>query len=308
MTTAIARAFTAEERQSYIGASEIAAVCGHDMYRSPLDVYNEKLGLTEPFAGNAHTERGNRLEAIAVEEFTKLTGDVLHRRNKAYTHPQHSFIVGHIDRVFVGKQQLAEVKCPSMGAFRKYQREGLPKSMVMQMQVYLGLTGFPKGTWIIFCADAWDIATFEIDFDKAIYEKAIEKAAAFWTDHVLAKVPPFQADHGEKQEFEIATVGGDATLRDDEAFVSFAAKLREAKQLIADAEELYAMVMADGLALIEETPGIYIGGGLTLHYKEQAGRKSFDKKALAAAYPEIDLSRFEKQGKPFKTFKPYFTN
>jgi hypothetical protein len=61
------------------------------------------------------------------------------------------------------------------------------------------------------------------------------------------------------------------------------------------------------LNAIEETPGRYEGAGLRLSYTEQAGRKSFDKKLLAAEHPEIDLAKYEKQGNPFKVFKPFFT-
>jgi len=71
--TKTAQAFTAEERRKYIGASEVAAVMGYDRYRTPLDVFREKTGLSTPFEGNNHTERGNRLEPIAAQLFTELT-------------------------------------------------------------------------------------------------------------------------------------------------------------------------------------------------------------------------------------------
>lgn len=302
MTTAkTAQSFDPIERRKYIGASEIAAVLHLDKWKTPLDVFQEKTGLTEPFSGNKHTERGNRLEAIAADLFTELTGQKLQRRNQAYTHPTYPFIVGHIDRVFVGQKKLGEVKCPSVAAFRKYQREGLPESMVIQMQVYLGLTGFKSGTWLIFCADMWELATFDIEFDEAIYNAAIEAAASFWNKHVLAGVAP-EID-AERSFQQVETGGGTVTKRDDEAFVSKALALSEAISLKRDAEELFELAKADVLGAIEDVPGIYEGAGTRIYYTEQAGRKTLDKKAVAAA--GIDLSPFEKQGKPFKVFKSF---
>lgn len=304
----IAQQFSPEERRTYIGASEVAAILGVDTYRSPIDVYNEKLGRVAPFAGNSHTERGTRLEAIAAEFYTEHTGIKSRRHNQPFIHPEHSFLVGHVDRIAVGEKRLLEIKCPSIAAFRKFQREGLPKSYVIQAQMYLGLSGhYQKLTYVIFCADAWDAAIFDIEFDQKLYDLAVEKAVAFWNGNVLTETPP-AIESEDKDQIEISKIGGEATIRDDEAFVHFANDLREAKQLKEDAEELYSMALANGLDLIEQVPGVYMGGGLTLHFKEQPGRTSFDKKALASAHPEINLTQFEKQGKPFKTTRVFFSN
>jgi putative phage-type endonuclease len=300
--TATAQSFTAEERRSYIGGSEIAAVMGLDKWKTPLDIFRLKTGLDEPFMGNKHTERGNRLESIAAELYTEQTGKKLQRRNQAYAHPAHPFIVGHIDRVIVGEKSLAEIKCPSIAAFRKYQREGLPEAMVIQMQVYLGLTGYKQGVWLIFCADAWDMAILPVEFDDYLYNVAISCAADFWNNHVLTGTPPSD----ETADCEVQKHGGNVTVRDDEPFIAKASTLREAIQLKSDAEELFETAKKDFLTVVEDAPGIYEAPGIRVNYNEQAGRKSLDKKAVAAA--GIDLSPFEKQGSPFKTFKPYLLN
>lgn len=297
-----AQAFTKDERQAYIGASEIAAVMAVDRWRTPLQVFQEKTGLTEPFEGNAHTERGNRLEAIAAEEFTRITGHELRRRSQAYSHPDYPFIVGHIDRIFVGAKHLAEIKCPSIAAYRKFQREGLPESMIVQMQVYLGLTGCEKGTWIVFCADAWQVSAFDVDFDPTLYAIAIHAAVEFWTNHILTGVAPEIED---QKTYEIEKGVSTVTRRDDEPFIAKSAALREAIELKRDAEELFEATKKDFIATVEDAPGIYEAPGLRVHYSLRAGRTSFDKKGLAKAYPDIELSRFEKTGSPFKEFRPY---
>lgn len=299
MTTATAQSFDAAERRQYIGASEIAAVMGLDRWRTPLDVFQEKTGLVEPFTGNKHTERGNRLEAIAAELFTELTGQKLQRRNQAYTHPAHPFIVGHIDRVFVGEKKLAEIKCPSIAAYRKYQREGLPESMVIQMQMYLGLTGYKSGVWIVFCADAWDLATFEIEFDHAIYSAAVNAAFEFWTRNVATGTAP---EIDAKTDVAIEA-SGSVTFRDDEAFIAKSAALREAIELERDAAELKEIAKKEFIECIEDAPGIYECPGLRVHYNLRPGRKSLDKKAMAA--DGIDISKYEKTGSSFKEFRPY---
>jgi putative phage-type endonuclease len=304
-TPAASQTFSATDRQKYLGASEIAAVLGVDKWHSPLDVYNSKLGLVAPFEGNNHTLRGQRLEAIAADYYAELTGRKLRRYTRAYAHKQHSFIQGHIDRIVEGESVIAEIKCPSIAAYRKIQREGLPDSWQIQMQVYMGLSGHKQCVIIVFCADAWDLLHFELEFDEAIYTPAIAAGAKFWTDHVLTQTPPDPEPTGKKPDFELAKTDGTVTFRDDEPFIARSVALIEAIQLAADAEQLFEMAKKEYLEAIEDTPGIYECGGLRVHYNEQPGRKTFDKKALAAKHPEIVLSDFEKVGNPFRVFRPY---
>lgn len=303
--TAQAQSFDPQERRKYLGASEVAAVLGLDRFKTPLDVYNEKTGFSIPFEGNNHTERGNALEAIAADYFTKQTGKQLRRRSEAFAHPAHSFIVGHVDRVIVGEKHLIEIKAPSIAAFRRMQREGLPESYVIQANVYMGLASMPKLTFVIFCADAWDAAIFTLDFDGEIYATAINAAFEFWTKHVLTQTPP--AFDAPAADIEIAKQGGIMTVRDDEGFIAKAQALKEASDLKRDAEELFEIAKKDLIDSFEGVPGCYQVPGLArIYYSQSAGRVSFDKKALKAAHPELDLSRFEKQGKGFFTLRSYF--
>lgn len=294
-----------EDRTKFIGASEFAACLGLDPYKTPLDLFYLKTGAVAPFGGNKHTQRGVKLEAMACAEFTAIDGRKLIRRNAAYEHPEHSFIVGHVDRVFVGEKRIAEVKAPSVAAFRKMQREGLPTSYIIQANGYLGLSGFKHLTFIIFCADLWEVASFDIEFDETIYNAAISAAVKLWNDHILQGIPPVPVP-ADKPNIEFMQVGGsNITFRDDEAFTNAAQLLREAIQLEKDASELKELAKTRILETIERQYGSYQGGGIRFHWSQKAGRKTFDKKALAAAHPEINLEPFEKQGNPYDEFRPY---
>jgi putative phage-type endonuclease len=303
--TAKAQSFTPEERREYIGASEIAAVLGLDRWKTPLDVYNQKLGLVPPFEGNAHTERGTRLEAIAAEEYTAITGKRLRRRNEELVHPEYPFIRGHVDRVVVGEQRIVEIKAPSVAAFRKFQREGLPDSFILQAQVYMGLTGYETLTWAIFCADMWDLAAFDIAFDRGQYDAAVQFAASFWLKHVVPGIPPEIAPL-DKPNLEFEKIGGDVVRRDDPEFAEAARLLREADLIKTDAAELFEAAKAKVLQAIGDKPGRYEGAGLRLSYTPTAGRRTFDQKRLSAANPELDLEPFFNTGKPSMRFTPSF--
>lgn len=305
MATQTAQAFTAEERRQYLGASEIAAVMGQSPYATPLTIFNIKTGRTEPPRETEAMRRGNIYEPIAADLYTELTGIKLRRWTQAFKHPEYPFLVCHVDRLVPGTDKVAEIKTVHSIRFAKIKREGLPIEFIIQGQMILGLSGRKAMTWIIYCADLHDALTLEMDFDEAIYQAAVEAGVKFWTEHVLTDTPPAMDAAEQKQELEIQKIGGNVTMRDDDAFVTAMQMKLEAKRLKAEVEELDALANERLREAVENVYGIYEGGGGRLYLTQQAGRKTLDKKALAAAHPEIDLSKFEKIGQPFDVLKVY---
>jgi putative phage-type endonuclease len=297
--------FSPGERQVYIGASEFGAVLGIDAYKTPLDVYNEKVGLSTGFGGNRHTERGIRLEKVAADLYTELTGKKLRRQNYAYVHPEYPFIVGHLDRLLVGSRAVAEIKCPSLGMYRRMQREGLPDSMIAQMQGYLGLSRHETGEWLVFCADQMDLITFSVQFDSVIYDAAIKACVNLWQNHIIPQIPP-TAEAADKPALEFQKIGGDVTFRDDPEWAEAAGLFREAKQLESDAKELIELAKGRIKNAVENEYGKYQGAGARIYFSQKPGRKTLDKEAFARAHPTIDLAAFEKAGKPYDEIRAYF--
>lgn len=296
------------ERQTYLGATDIAAILGLDQYTTALDVYNQKLGLVPSFAGNKQTERGQKLEDVAAREYTEETGRKVHKRRTELVHPKHDFIRGHIDRRVVGDKRPVEIKCPSRGMFHKIKREGLPDSWILQMQTYLWLDGSEVGDFAPFCADAWEILPFEVPAQPEMFEQIEHVAVLFWTENVLKRVPPAPVT-ADKPLIEFAKVGGEVVIREDAAFFEAAQILMEAKQLERDGKELLDIAKQRIKSAVGGKLGKYRGGCLkALHYSISQGHLKFDKNLLAAEHPEIDISRYESRGEPFEVLKPYFFN
>lgn len=323
------------DRPNYIGASEVAAIMGLDPDKTPLQVYNEKVGLAEPFQGNRHTKRGKRLEQIAAEEFTADQGIELYAEPTELAHPVYSFIRGHIDRRERPDGRPHEIKCPSLGMFSKVKREGLPVKWIVQLQMYMGMDRSTVGRWNVFCSDQWEALPFEVHAEPDLYRLATEKVNRFWNEHVLPRVPPKPAK-ADEELIKVEQVGGEVIRRNDPEFVEAAQLLRHAIELRKDNEMLFEMAKQWLLSAIDEKCGKYEGGSVRLYYSEQNGKMSFDKKTLAACHPidrakialwllgqtemlgkttqeldavlkecELDISDFEKRGAPFKVFRPY---
>lgn len=65
-------AFLAERRRG-IGGSDVAALCGLDRHKTPVQLWQEKVGITQDEAGNpAAMRRGNFLEAAVVGRYRDM--------------------------------------------------------------------------------------------------------------------------------------------------------------------------------------------------------------------------------------------
>lgn len=330
---------TQEDRTQFIGGSDVAAILGLDPYKTRLQVYEEKVGIGEPFEGNIHTRRGTRLEEVAAEEYMTKHGVKLIRINKRIVNPRYPFITARIDRRVVGARKVVEFKCPSLGSFSKMKREGLHEGYIAQLHSYLGTTGFEEGAWGIFCADLWDLLDIEVEQDPKLVRDIEKQLAAFWDEHILKRVPP-PADDADLERLEIAAAAGTSEVFEvkDPALMEAMRDLRDVKKIQKEAEA----IELDAKARIKEFGGDKIGiykmPGLKLNHYSSKGRSSFDAKALAGARPldriavgavltplflgqfggdtvqieklvqdvgkcDLDLTAFQKQGNPFTVMR-----
>lgn len=339
-TAQVRKAFLAERKKG-IGGSDVAAIFGLDRYRTPEDVWLEKTGQVTPIdEETGDKQRGIRLEPVAAELFAQKTGKTLLRTSHVLVHPDYPWMRGNVDRLIIGEKEIgqneiAEIKCPSLGMYAKIKREGLPYSWLLQMQHYLCVTGLQRGVWIIFCADRWELIDFPVERDELVIERIIEKEREFW-QYVSTMSPPPNVV-AEVQDQKIVVVGT-VTKRTDEEFVAAMQHLREARAVAKTGEELVEAAKANVLDLIGDKPGIYESPGVgRINYAMRAGRVTLDVDRLEAAKPldrekvfsalsdpapilpddlrdsvnhaamngglDLDLSEFRKQGKPYADFR-----
>jgi putative phage-type endonuclease len=324
-----------EARRSGIGGSDVAAICGLDPWRTVTDVYDEKLGVAGDKPPTAPMLRGTYLEPVAADLYAERTGRAL-RRQPLRRHADYPWMIGNVDRQILAgtagitETGILEVKCPGVRTFAKVKAHGMPENYILQLQHYLAVYGYSWGSFALFSAENWELVHFDIEADAAIRDRLIEIEHDFWHDHVLAEVRPEPAPVALPK---LPEVSGEVVTRDDPEWTDAIAMLAEAQDLKAGAEELHLAAKSR----IQEragSHGVYEGAGARIYWREMAGRRTFDKKALAAARPldrqaligiliekaglteaqaasvadtcALDLDAFEKQGNPFAEFRTYF--
>jgi putative phage-type endonuclease len=200
--------FTAN-RTKYLGGSDIGAILGFSKYRTALDVWLEKTGRVVNEVDNLPVRFGSFAEEFVASEYGTQTGYVLVHSEEGATHPRFPFMVGHIDRfVFDGTHDVDRgifhsdgsctashlLECKTASPFNQSDwgelgTDEVPMSYLVQCLWYLAITNLERCDVAVLFGNS-DFRIYEVYRDRELEDLIINKAAAFWVDHVVADLPP----------------------------------------------------------------------------------------------------------------------
>jgi putative phage-type endonuclease len=285
-------------RQTKLGGTDVAAIAGLDRYRSNLSVYNEKAGLAPAVEETPVMVAGRTLEPIVARMYAKRTGRTVYK-TKVLLHPDYPFLMGTPDRKVDAEDHpetgLLEIKTHGAHAFDMVRNEGLFPGHIAQLQWYLGLGGFTWGSYAVFSREGWDLMTFDVAFDPALYAALLDLAVKFYQNHILPRVPPPLVDAPQVN----VTPVGETKVIDDAVIVAALAIYAEAKKVVDEANSAFTMAK-DALKDSLPAKGSFRLPTATIQYVTEPGRRSIDKAALIAH--GIDPTQYERQGEPYEKF------
>lgn len=309
------------DRRTGLGASDVAAACGLDPYRSPLDLWLEKRGLAEPFGGNEHTRWGTRIEPVLREALAEDVGlrpadldevtrwfspdrlaDVrVEQRQVTVYHPTTPILWATPDEVYMhGTEPVAggEVKNKSVRVAHQWGETGTDEIPdAVQVQCHIGMACLGLEAWHVgaYFGGA-DFRTYHLTTDPQIAGELIRQAEAFWTEYVVPeKMPPVTSGDDRMQKtlarlFDAHSEAIDAATEDEASLI---AHLVSARSAYDDAESAKKLLEAQIKAAIGDRAGIQ-SAQAKVTWKLQKGRTVTDYEAvvttLAAQYPD-DVQR-----------------
>ncbi len=176
---------TAEQRTTGLGATDIAGIVGVSTYRTPIQVYQEKVGDSEPVEQTWRMRMGQILEDAIADAYSESTGRRLAKMSTVH-HKAHPFLFAHPDRRIVGEPGLVEIKATER---RSSYDDGPPPAVRVQCQWQMALTDR------LFCDVAVLSGTSGIDIhtierDQELIDALTDAAVTFWQDHIVPHVPP----------------------------------------------------------------------------------------------------------------------
>jgi hypothetical protein len=141
--------------------------------------------------------------------------------------------------------------------------------------------------------------------DQVLMDLVYQRAEDFWLNHVIPGIPPTAPEH--VQPVKLAKTGGTYTPVEGEAWQMAMAAWVVAREHSVAAERRLASAKATITTAIQASglERVILPSGHKFSYTAQAGRRTFDKRRLAAEHPEIDLKAYETQGAPFSVLRGY---
>jgi len=183
-----------QARKKGIGGSDAAAVCGLDIYRSPLDVFLEKTGQVESqdISHKNCIKYGNFFEDFVANLYAHERGVIVRKCNKTLVHPRYEWMIANIDRRVVGQKLVLECKTASVFGAKQWGEDDsdyIPDNYLMQVAHYAAVCDVPKVDVAVYFTDhRFKICTYNRNLK--LEKQLIEIERNFWEEHVLKGNPP----------------------------------------------------------------------------------------------------------------------
>lgn len=293
MTAADDRADWLTQRRTGVGGSDVAAVLGLSPWRTPYDVYLDKLGEATKELTSQAAHFGNRLEAVVADEFSERTGIRCTMQEHMYRNPLSHWEIANIDR-YAGPGAILECKTARLAdGWGPSQEEEIKAGEVAsdheipiyyetQIQWYMGLLGVPV-CYVAVLIGGQDFRIYKVSRDPEIFEKIRAKVKTFWLEHVEKHVPPEPISVADVRALYAKDSGAMREASNEEA--ALVGDLKTVREQIKELEAQEKAIASKIILAIGADTGITIAGKKAATYKAQTSRR-FDSTAFKADDPE----------------------
>lgn len=306
-----------KNRQTGIGGSDVAAILGLSRYKSPLDVYNNKVGEVSYSEQSQAAYWGTQLEDIVAKEFQKRTGMKVQKVNSQLS--RDGWMHANIDRAVVNPELSGNVRvldedkqaetgrllttdaileCKTASSFIADQwgpsqeaeivagkavvEHKIPIYYETQVQWYMGVTG-AKRCYVAALLGGQDFRIYCVERDDDVIEALQQQCREFWFEHVLKQVPPSPATQEEVQK--LFTQDDGQMVEAPNEVAADIGELRNLTERIKELEGEQKVVKDRICAALGEKTGFTIAGEKACTFKYQKANR-FDSTRFKKEQPE----------------------
>jgi putative phage-type endonuclease len=293
-------------RRKGLGGSDIAAILGISKWRTPMDVWVEKMGLVEPSEESYAMMRGRILEDAIAQWYGEFTGFDLHPGEEMPIEGKHPWMLASPDRYVDDDVSRFILEVKSARSADDWGAMGTAK-----VPVYYAT----QGAWYMACKnmDRCDYAAlfmindefrmYTVHRDMSVENRLLEVAGDWWQKHIVKGEQPdmdgsnaaskYLQDKFPKDAIEMRS----ATIDEEDLMLELDIVQSKLKQLESTKSKLQNEIKA----CIGESAGLYTGSGKAT-WKLQKGRASIDTKRLKEEFPEI-AKKLTKHSNPKRMFR-----
>jgi len=286
------------ERRKGIGGSDAAAALGLSQYKTPYQLYLDKIGETPDQEDNEAMLWGRALEPVIRQQYAERTGRTVLMPKSILRHDKHNFMLANIDGYTDGGRLLEIKTTRTAKGWGEPDTDEIPDIYGMQIQHYLIVTGLVVADVAVLIGGS-DYRQYVVEADKELQELIIEGEADFWR-HVENREPPEPVSYSDV----VARYGRHSEAREIEADDDVLGDLgglhnvrREIKELQKTEESFKTSIMK---AMGDADTLTYRGERLVT-WKASKGASRFDATAFKKAHPDL-YAQFTKTSDPSRRF------
>lgn len=302
------RAIWLEERRKGIGATDIAAIAGVHPYKTPLQVYLEKVEATdEDLSAKPEVEWGLRLEEAIARKYADLH-EVALEVTGLVVHPDVPWRRATPDRVVAGEARCVELKTAGIRQASRWgeeQTDEIPEEYLIQACWQIATLGFEACDIAVLIAGN-DYREYRVHRDPDFEQDLVQLGEAFWVDHVKKGIPPALDSSEAARKYLLRKHPRNVAplLQATPEAEALATRLREADERCKAAEDDKARARHELMALIGDHDGL-LGEFGKIYWRHQAGGKSWKAIAMALNPSEELIQEHTRPGT--RVFRPYWS-
>ena len=188
------------ERKKGIGGSDAGTAVGVNPYKSPYQLYLEKIGdlIPEDISNKPAVKRGVRLEPEIMKWVKEDLNITLRKDNTTHISEEYPHLFCHNDGTVVGSHRIAEIKAPSDFMRDKWGEPGtdaVPPYYLAQGVHALAIQPEMEGVDYFAYFDP-DILHFKLERKQSLIDAYLAKVNRFW-GHVVDRIPPPPQDEND---------------------------------------------------------------------------------------------------------------
>lgn len=179
-----------EMRKNKIGASDAPVIMEVSPWKTPYQLWEEKLGVRKSPLLTKAMRHGVEMEPIARAEFEKMTGIPVFPEVRF--HPEREWMMASLDGVDIEGKYAVEIKCPKSSADHEMAMNGIvPEKYIPQLQHQMEVCGLEMIFYFSFYGSSAKI--IEVGRDDTYLCFLVKKESEFW--RCIQDFEPPETDH-----------------------------------------------------------------------------------------------------------------
>ena len=287
-----------EARSKGIGGSDVGAVCGISPWRTPLQVWEAKRGLSAPQDDNPAMFWGRTLEPVIRQKYSDETGRTVQVPTLIITHHEYPWMLGNLDGV-TPDDRVVEIKTAGYPTgWGEPGTDQVPMPYLFQVQWYMAITGYSVADIPVLIGGR-DFRIYEVPEDAELQAMIIERCREFWA-LVQSGTPPAPVNYQDVIRLYRRSESKQITATENIEFHLSSLRLtKEAIENLLEREEEEKKAIMEFMQTADEL--VDLSGRTLATWKSAKGAWRLDTKALKQLQPET-YRNFLTESEPSRRF------